>query len=427
MIEKEKQEYQKQRNFRHNLLKIWRGAISIPSSLVKIMTLILFCVLSLFAWSRVDAVHELLWQYIAAIMPIEITQILLIALIIALFYLLLLIFGTPLGSHRTEQNMKRIGFTNDAGEAPVMIARTSERKKRNVKILEFETYGIPLEKWQEKSTCLESALNKTILEISAHPKNKRKIIMKVVKPSSIPTSIKWSDDCLSKDPSKIVLGVGHGEKIIWDLTSSHHAIIGGGTGSGKTVLLRSILHQFEKAGAKVWLADFKGGMDFPKYIGRPTFITEKEALLEVLKELVGELQNRKKDATEMAISKDLASTSFNRFVLAIDEISEVLDTTGLSKDEKKITEEITALLSKIACQGRAYAINLILCTQRPSADILSGQIKSNLDIRICGRADKILSEIVLDSKDAALKVPNDGKGRFVTRDGVEFQGYNFKD
>ena len=74
--------------------------------------------------------------------------------------------------------------------------------------------------------------------------------------------------------------------------------------------------------------------------------------------------------------------------------------------------------------------HLILATQRPDADILKGQIKNNLSIRICGRADKVLSQIILDNTEAVDKIrPNDVGvfvSNFVSGDGV-FKAYMIED
>ena len=69
----------------------------------------------------------------------------------------------------------------------------------------------------------------------------------------------------------------------------------------------------------------------------------------------------------------------------------------------------------------------MLSTQRPSADLIPGQIRTNLTLRICGRADDILSRIILDSPTAAEQIPLDAKGRFVTNMGQTFQGFLFDD
>ena len=86
---------------------------------------------------------------------------------------------------------------------------------------------------------------------------------------------------------------------------------------------------------------------------------------------------------------------------------------------------IDRMLSTIAWQGRAFGIHLILATQRPDATIIPGQIRNNMDFRVCGRADSVLSQIILDNTSAAEQIPKDARGRFITGDGTVFQGYLF--
>ena len=80
-------------------------------------------------------------------------------------------------------------------------------------------------------------------------------------------------------------------------------------------------------------------------------------------------------------------------------------------------------LATLARLGRAFGIHLILATQRPDANILPGQIKNNMDFRVCGRAESVLSGIILDNTSAAEQIPKDARGRFITGDGTVFQAY----
>ena len=89
--------------------------------------------------------------------------------------------------------------------------------------------------------------------------------------------------------------------------------------------------------------------------------------------------------------------------------------------------QIEANLALIARQGRAFGIHLILATQRPDATILPGQIKNNMTIRICGRADTTLSTIIIGDGRAAEQIPHDAQGRFLMEDGTVFQAYYFND
>ena len=90
---------------------------------------------------------------------------------------------------------------------------------------------------------------------------------------------------------------------------------------------------------------------------------------------------------------------------------------------KEVLAQIENKLATLSRLGRAFGIHLILATQRPDANILPGQIKNNLDFRVCGRADNVLSQIILDNTSAADQIPKDARGRFITGDGTVFQAY----
>ena len=88
--------------------------------------------------------------------------------------------------------------------------------------------------------------------------------------------------------------------------------------------------------------------------------------------------------------------------------------TGADNERKKLLTQIENRLSTIARQGRAFGINLILATQRPDATIIPCQLRNNMDFRVCGRADSVLSQIILDNTSAAEQIPKDARGRFIT-------------
>jgi len=146
--------------------------------------------------------------------------------------------------------------------------------------------------------------------------------------------------------------------------------------------------------------------------------------------LVNELERRKKLLKDAGCANidgynKNAREQLRRCIFACDEVAEVLDRTGASKERKELLAEIEARLAIIARQGRAFGIHLILATQRPDAGLISGQIRNNLDCRICGRADNILSQIILDSTAAADEIPKDARGRFLLYDSTVFQAYWF--
>mgnify|MGYP001058246575 FL=1 len=122
---------------------------------------------------------------------------------------------------------------------------------------------------------------------------------------------------------------------------------------------------------------------------------------------------------------EIAEHPLQRLIFACDEVAEMLDKTGADNERKKLLSQIESMLSTIARQGRAFGIHLILATQRPDATIIPGQIRNNMDFRVCGRADSVLSQIILDNTGAAEQIPKDARGRFITGDGTVFQGYLF--
>ena len=116
-----------------------------------------------------------------------------------------------------------------------------------------------------------------------------------------------------------------------------------------------------------------------------------------------------------------------RIIFACDEVAQLLDKTGMNKEDKAEVAVIESNISTIARLGRAFGIHLILATQRPDANIISGQIKNNIDYRVCGRADDVLSQIILDNTDATDVINKDAQGRFLTNSGVVFQGFYFNE
>ena len=320
-------------------------------------------------------------------------------------------------------------MTNSAGEVPMLLTRTQDKRHSNVEILEFDAVGIPLTEWEKDRRYIEAALNVNIVKI-IEGSNKRRILLHVVSADSgLPDFIEWDDHYLTDDDSTLILGKSQLGLESVDLSKIPHILLGGSTGSGKSILLKVLLVQSLKKNAIVSIADFKGGVDFPKvWHDKCKMCFDEDTLLTLLTELTDELERRKTlfRYTECANISDynkLSAVPLQRHIFACDEVAEVLDKTGLTKEQKERIGLIENRLSIIARQGRAFGIHLILATQRPDANILSGQIRNNIDCRVCGRADTILSQIILDNTTAAEQIPKNKAGRFILHDGTVFQGF----
>lgn len=339
----------------------------------------------------------------------------------------------PLGKRTVQEQLRSVGLVNYSDEAPELKRRTKDKANPRISIWEFTSQGIPLKVWKDKQAAIETALDITIVNIKNGSGKSRVLLYTVPAISDLPEMIHWNDKYLSRQSFVLNLGESFTGSVTVNLAKVPHILLGGSTGSGKSVLLKLLLMQAIRKDADVCIADFKGGVDFPPAWHQSCRMCfEEQTTLELLTELTKELERRK----GLFASAGLPNIdSYNagqeeklkRHIFACDEIAEMLDKTGLTKEQKETVTRIESRLSMIARQGRAFGIHLILATQRPDANILSGQIRNNINCRICGRADNILSQIILDNTAAAEQIPKDASGRFLLHDGTVFQAYWFDD
>ena len=334
--------------------------------------------------------------------------------------------GTPIQSKRIEKALSGIHIGTKSYETPHHVSVTSHNG--NVTYT-FYSKQHTLAEYRDKQDKIETALNIQIISIE-QGKDKRHVLIEWVPPKNkLPDVIKWDNKYLNDKDFVLALGVSQTGTVSIDLNAIPHLLCGSGTNGGKTTLLKTLLWQCIMKQATVIIADFKGGVDFPMiWREKCELITTPEELSGKLEKVLEIMEERRKKLEKSACRNiyeynEKNEEQLNRIIIAIDEIAEVLDKTGMDKDEKTLVAQIEKQLSTVARQGRAFGEHLFVCTQRPDAEVLKGQIKNNIGYRICGRADKVLSGIVLDNQDAAEKIPKDGKGIFLTNSGVLFKAY----
>jgi len=401
---------------------------------VKLIFLLLYVLGEVLIWNTqadIAASTEKI-EYISPIAEFAAKNIFVTYLIIAGIAVIILIL-TPIGKRSVQERLKSIGLVNHAEAVPELKSKRKDKQNPRISIWEFTSQGIPLKVWKDKQAAIETALDITIVKMKNGSGKSRVLIHAVPAVSDLPDMIQWKDKYLSQQSFILNLGESFTGPVTVDLARVPHILLGGATGSGKSVLLKLLLMQANKKGANVCIADFKGGVDFPPvWHNECRMCFEEQSTLELLTELTEELERRKqllKASGLPNIDHYNAATGENlqRYIFACDELAEMLDKTGLTKEEKEIVAKIESRLSVIARQGRAFGIHLILATQRPDSTILNGQIKNNINCRICGRADNVLSMIILDNTDAADQIPEDAQGRFLLHDGTMFQAYWFDD
>ncbi len=215
----------------------------------------------------------------------------------------------------------------------------------------------------------------------------------------------------NKPKSPLVFSVGKdlgGDIIVCDLEKIPHLLIAGQTGSGKSAglnsLIVSLLYKASPEDLRFILIDPKR-VEFSKYRGMPHLLFEKTIsepndALNALKWAAGEMERRYTVLQKYACSKlaeynalpEVASGKIDKLphiVVIIDELATLMGS--------QVSGEIEAKISSIAALARAAGIHLIVATQRPSADVITGTIKANLTSRIAFAVkDATNSRIIID-------------------------------
>jgi S-DNA-T family DNA segregation ATPase FtsK/SpoIIIE len=189
--------------------------------------------------------------------------------------------------------------------------------------------------------------------------------------------------------SKLRLVVGRdvsGVPVIDDLSSMPHLLIAGATGSGKSVgmntFLLSLLYQNSPQDLKFIMVDPKR-VELTPYNGIPHLltpvITDSDKAHSALKWAVAEMNRRYQDFAEKGYKNikeynDAEEKPLHKIVIVVDELADLM-----MQANKKETE---ALICRIAQMARAVGMHLILATQRPSVDVITGVIKANIPTRI---------------------------------------------
>ena len=229
-------------------------------------------------------------------------------------------------------------------------------------------------------------------------------------------------DVYNKATSKLTIALGktiHGEPYITDLATMPHLLIAGSTGAGKSVgmnvMLTSILYRSTPDDVRMIMIDPKRlelGMyeDIPHLL-TPVVVDPKQAS-NALRWAVREMEERYKtlaavgvrnieqfnrnaqaaiDAGEMMPNGD-APKRLPLIVVVIDELADLMMVAG---------NEVEESIARLAQMARAIGIHLILATQRPSVDVITGLIKANMPSRISFRVQsKIDSRTILDANGA---------------------------
>lgn len=217
-----------------------------------------------------------------------------------------------------------------------------------------------------------------------------------------------ASETMQKAKSKLTVSMGldvSGNPVTADISKMPHVLVAGTTGSGKSVLVNafisSILFRASPQEAKLILVDPKR-VEFTAYNGIPHLLTpvivEPEKILSALKWAMGEMDRRYKLFAERGVRNIEGYNELSGFqaipyiVIVIDELADLMMFAPV---------EVEDAIARIAQMARATGIHLVIATQRPSVNVITGLIKANIPTRIAFNVSSMIdSRVILDAPGA---------------------------
>lgn len=218
-----------------------------------------------------------------------------------------------------------------------------------------------------------------------------------------------TDEIFDDEGMEIPIALGKdisGEAQVVDLARMPHLLIAGATGAGKSVcanaIIASILYKRKPQEVRLVLIDpkiveLKAYNDIPHLL--TPVITEPKKAYQVLQYCIYEMERRYSLLDALGVrdirsynkkiqTKKLATLPLPYIVILVDEFADLMATIG---------KDLESTLARLAAMSRAVGIHLVLATQRPSVDVITGLIKANIPSRIAFMvASKFDSRIIID-------------------------------
>ena len=232
-----------------------------------------------------------------------------------------------------------------------------------------------------------------------------------------------SSDVMKKAKSKLTVSLGldvSGNPVVADIAKMPHVLVAGTTGSGKSVLINSwissLLFRASPQEVKLILIDPKR-VELIAYNGIPHLlvpvIVEADKILSALRWAMTEMERRYKLFAEVGVRNIDGYNELSGFqalpfiVIFIDELADIMAYAPV---------EVEDTICRIAQMARATGIHLVLATQRPSVDVITGLIKANVPSRIAFNVSSMVDSRVIIDMPGAEKLLGRGDMLYIPPD-----------
>lgn len=232
-----------------------------------------------------------------------------------------------------------------------------------------------------------------------------------------------ASDQMKKAKSKLTVALGldvSGAPVVADIAKMPHVLIAGTTGSGKSVLVNafisSLLFRTTPQEVKLILVDPKR-VELTGYNGIPHLLTpvivEPDKILSALHWAVHEMEERYKKFAEVRVRNIDGFNELSGFqampyiVIFIDELADLMAYAPVDVEDN---------ICRLAQMARAVGIHLVLATQRPSVDVITGLIKANIPTRIAFNVSSMIDSRVIIDMPGAEKLLGRGDMLFIPPD-----------
>jgi S-DNA-T family DNA segregation ATPase FtsK/SpoIIIE len=195
-----------------------------------------------------------------------------------------------------------------------------------------------------------------------------------------------------------LLGEGDdGQKIWMDMACNPHLLVAGATGSGKSIFLHILIaNALKRKDVDLMLVDPKFGVEFGKYSNQAEVANNYDDAILFLETLELLMNSRYQRMAKLGVNSiEQRPELFTKKLLIVDEAADLmlLDSSKRNPNRGLFETKICGIAQK----ARAAGIYLVLATQRPSVDVITGLIKSNFPARLaCQVSTAIDSKVILD-------------------------------